>query len=292
MEQNLPFLAVEIMYKRSKQEAWLREEKEKRFREEEGRREKIYFLRRMDLLIRRSGISVKFPFINTGIYLLLTLSLLILGAIISTILSNSPIVVLIISLIILFTSYLILYVLSGISYRNTEENILEFTNLLENFSKTNNDIVTILYKVYPYLNNPLHDAVEECVSEARSTGDVSRALLNLEHKIELDKFKEIIRNIEISSRYEANYEEIIKDSRRMLRVYIAAREERRALIKNSRIEMGIIIICCIFIIKMLDSFSTVGVVNVLLHSLVGNILLGYCIVVLFLGFWTLLAIDK
>lgn len=292
IEQKIPHLTINKLYSRTKKEALLREEEEKRHREEEGRREKVYFLRRMDLLIERSGITSKIPFINTGTYLMITFTLILVFTGGVLLITDLPIMSLMMGLIILFLSYLILYLMSGINYRATEKNILEFTNLLENYSKTNHDIITILNKVYPYLNNPLHDAVEACVIEARSSGDVSKALLNLEHKIELEKFKEIIRNIEICSRYEANYEEIIKDSRKMLRDYIAAREERRALIKNSRIEMVIILFCGILIINMLDNFSEIGIFNVLIHSLIGNVILAYCIVVLFLGFWVLLAIDK
>lgn len=292
LEQKLVHSTISKIYRHAKDEARLRLEKEKRYREEEGRKEKIYFLQRMDLLIEQSGITKKISFMNTGIYLFMSVGFIIIVTTSAAIISHSSILTLFLLLMTFFISYLILYIMSGNNYKNTEKNILEFANLLENYSKTNDDIITILNKVYPYLNNPLHDAVEECVFEARGTGNVSKALLNLESKIELEKFKEIIRNIEISSRYEANYEEIIKDSRKMLREYISAREERRALIKNSRIEMAIIIFCCLFIINMLDSFSSISVFHVLFHSLIGNILLGYCLLVLFGGFWVLLAIDK
>lgn len=291
-EQRIPYKTLKIIYRHAKTEVQLRADEERKLREEVGRKEKDGFLSKFDHLIARSGITSYIKFLNTEIYITMitVVELLCIGM--SMMITHSILLTLCCSLVLLFLSYLLLYIMSGMNYKKTETNLLEFANLLENYSKTNDDIITILYKIYPYLLNPLHDAVEACVYEARSTGNVSNALMNLENKIEHDKFKEIIRNIEICSRYEANYDEIIKDSRKMLRDYIAAREERKALLKNSRIEMTIIIFCCSIIISMLDGFSTIGIVYILFHSMIGNALLGYCVIVLFLTFWVLLAIDK
>jgi len=179
MEHQIAQVTIKKLYKHSKNEATIREGVERRSREEEGRKEKDNFLRRMDVLIDRSGLSLTLTFINTGTYIFITVVAIMMCLLITVSISHSPFIALVTSLSTLFMSYLILYTFSGVNYKRTEKNILEFVNLLENYSKTNDDIITILYKVYPYLENPLHDAVEECVFVARSTGDVSKALMKL-----------------------------------------------------------------------------------------------------------------
>lgn len=292
MDHKVINRTINKIYRQAKEEAQLREDEERRMLQEDGRQEKVMFIRSIDLLIERSNISSKLPFINTGTYIILTILLITLSVLVIGVIFHSGLLMLFVGLLVLFLSYFILYVLSGINFRKTEKNIIEFANMLENYSKSNDDIITILYKVYPFLDNPLHDAIEECVYIARSTGNRSKALMSLENKIELEKFQEIIRNIEIASRHQANYDEIIKDGRKMLRNYLAAREEKKALISNNRSEMLLINVLCIFIVKILDKFSTVGIIRMLFHTLVGNLIIGYFIIILFITFWILIAKDK
>ena len=64
-------------------------------------------------------------------------------------------------------------------------------------------------KVCPYLDVPMRPALQECVSKARNTGNVEEALRNLELQIEHPQFRNLIRNLEICSRHEANYAETV-----------------------------------------------------------------------------------
>ena len=118
------------------------------------------------------------------------------------------------------------------------------------------------------------------------TGDKGRAIRNLEKRIEHEKFQELIRNLEICSRYEANYGEVIKDSRGLLREYLAAAKERKAIINNARVEIAMIIGCCGVVFWMINDFTEKGILSLLLSSFAGNLLLAYCLLMIIFAVWT------
>ena len=188
--------------------------------------------------------------------------------------------------------YLLLYFLAGKNYQRTEKSLTTFLNLLENYSITSDDLINIFYKVAINMEEPVQSALYECYAEATSTGDIQTAMQNLEKKVEHEKFREIIRNLEICSRYEANYAEIIKDSRGLIQEYTAYSQERKSIINNARVEIVMIVACCGLVFWMVDDFSTKGILAVLLGTTVGNVLLLYCAAMVLFAFWMVIAVDK
>ena len=123
------------------------------------------------------------------------------------------------------------------------------------------------------------------------TGDRNQAIRNMEKRIEHEKFKELIRNLEICSRYEANYGEVIKDSRGLLREYLATVKERKAILNNARVEIAMILGCCGIVFWMMNDFTQTGILPLLLGNTAGNLLLAYCILMIFYAVWAV-AIDR
>ena len=280
------------VYKKTREMEKSRGDRESRIRFEEGNQEKVNFLYKLDLLLLQSNIKKIFPFLNSEIYLIFIFCASSLGFIVMEAISNSYISGTVCSLLTILFLYIIPYILAGINYKKTENEIMSFINLLENYSKTTDDLISIFGKLYHYLEEPLKTAVEECYLEARSTGDLSFALYNLSNRIEHRKFKEIIRNLEICERHEANYAEIVKDSRGLLRDFIASQKERKALISNGRIEILIILGCCMVMVWILDSFMERSIMDMLLHTGIGNAISLYCILVIFITIITMLRFDK
>ena len=190
-----------------------------------------------------------------------------------------------------FLCYMVLYFMALSNYRKTEESLMTFINLMENYSSMEDELIAIFSRIQTFLTEPIKSAVEQCCIEAEMTGDKGRAIRNLEKRIEHEKFKELVRNLEICSRYEANYGEVIKDSRSLLREYLAAAKERKAILNNARIEIAMIIGCSGIVFWMMNDFTQAGIMSVLLGSMVGNIILAYCILMLLYAVWTV-AIDR
>lgn len=278
------FSATENSYK-------TRKATEEAKRLEDGNQEKQSFIYKLDLMIERSGLRKKIPFLNTEMYIGLTFAIAVFGYILATLISGVWLLGVVIVMLTVIISYGIIYVLSGIAYEKVDKTILTFVNILENYSGTNDDIVSILGKTYPYLDNPLRDHVEDFYNEVNSSGDTTRAFRNLETKIENERFKEIIRNLEICSRHEANYQEIIKDTRETLMDYLESKQKRKAIINQGRIEILMSIGLCSVMVFMFTGF-TPNLFNVLLNTIIGNAILLYCIIILGICLWTIISFDK
>lgn len=268
-----------------------RKEKELQLRLEEGSQEKDNFLYRIDLMIEQSNLRHIFSFMNSEIYLFLTFSNSLIGFLITNFMTRYWIFGFGVMLLVLVLSFLLIYALSSINFNKTEKNIITFTNLLENFSKTSDDIVEIFHRTHPFLEEPLKENIHNFYQDAIHTGDISGAFRNLIRKVEHPKFKEIIRNIEMCSRHEANYQEIIRDNRQMLRDYLRAKEERKEMVNNGRMEITLLLVISGVMIYLLNGFVQ-NLSGVLLNSMVGNIILLYCLFILAICCWIMIAVDK
>ena len=258
---------------------------------EDGEKEKYSFIQELDLMIERSGLRKKMPFLNTEVYIAITIILSIIGFMIGNALTRIWLFGLLITMVIILSSYALIYILSGVSYEKTDKAILPFINILENYSGASDDIVSILGRTYPYIDSPLKDYVEEFYNEATTSGDITRAFRNLEAKIENERFKEIIRNIEICSRHEANYQEIIRDTRNTLMDYLEEKQKRKAIISHGRVEIVMSIVLSSVMVAMFTSFVP-NLFGLLIDTPIGNGILLYCIFVACLCVWNMISFDK
>ncbi len=252
----------------------------------EGRQEKLNPLYKLDLLVLQSNIRHIIPFASTEILMVLVTILATIVFVAVTSITHIWLFGVVGFLAVCFSAYMMLYFMAQINYRKTEESLMTFINLMENYSSTEDELIAIFSRIQTFLTEPVKSAVEQCCMEAELTGDKGRAIRNLEKRIEHEKFKEIVRNLEICSRYEANYAEVIKDSRSLLREYLAARKERKAIVNNARLEMAMIIGCCGVVLGMMDDLTEQGFLHILLSSTVGNVILIYCIVIVLIAVWS------
>lgn len=267
-----------------------RKEKKEQKRLLEGNVRDEKTMDKVDLLIERSYIKDKIPFINAEIYIVGNIILITLAFILGYIFTNWVIAT-IISMLVFIINYSVLYFYSGFCYEKIDKDLLTFLNIMENYSGSNDDIVSILGKTYPYLHYPLNKHIENFYSEATSTGDITRAFRKLEYKIENEKARDIIRNLEICSRHEANYQEIIKDNRETIMDYMKSKEKRKSIISNGRIEILGMLGICILMVSITSSFVKDMFQN-LLNNTTGNIILLYCIAITGLTLWNFISFDN
>lgn len=291
LKNNVIETSIRTFYQKTKERENDRKEKERRLNYEDGVQCKKPILNKIDLLIIYSNISRKLQFLNAELFLLCSISTSFLCSLYTWIITNSEVISMSVGALVLFSIFLALYILSGINYKRTEDSLLPFANLLENYSRTSDDIVYILSQVGPHMNEPLRTAIEECYDDCIRIG-ISKALNKLQLKIEHEKFKDIIRNIEISSRYEANYREVISGNRELLRDYLSAREKRKAILDNGRREILILIMVFLFMVYSLHNLLTIDLFHLLKTTFIGYGILIYCIVVLLLCTLCLLSVGK
>lgn len=274
------------VYEKAKEQEEERQSEQSRLLLIEGRQEKTNLLYKLDLLVLQSNIRKIIPFASTEILLILTIALSAAGFAVAASITGTWIFGILGFIGVTFLCYMVLYFMARNNYRKTEESLMTFINLLENYSSMEDELIAIFSRIQTFLTEPVRSAVEQCCMEAKMTGDKGSAIRNLEKRIEHEKFKELIRNLEICSRYEANYGEVIKDSRSLLREYLAAAKERKAILNNARIEIAMIIGCCGVVFWMMNDFTQTGILAVLLGNTPGNMILVYCILMVLYAVWT------
>lgn len=253
-------------------------QEEERLQREQGNREKKNLFYRMDELLIRTGVRRRLPFVTVELALLVSAIFSLVVLIVSTELSGSVVV----GIGIIGTVYLVVYetasLLIRMRQRKVEDNILHFANLIENYARTTDDIVSIFRKISIYLDEPLRSAIETCYMEAYTSGDFAAACNHLEVSIGNRFFSDLIANIEICSRHRANYEEVIHGNKEIIRKYLSERDVRREMATDARMQILVMLIMGIMVVFFLDGLFEQGIFGLLLGNASGNAILGVLVI--------------
>ncbi|MBR6381315.1 MAG: hypothetical protein IKS07_06560 [Lachnospiraceae bacterium] len=158
--------------------------------------------------------------------------------------------------------------------RIVESNLMKFLDFLGNYSVTGGELAGILGQISRYLDDPLRTALEECEAESRITGDVGMAVLLMTEKIEHPQFRLLARNLEITSRYSADFGPLVADSRRGLREYLRQSRERKSMLKEAAFNMVLLTVLSLLTLTLVGSLTETPVTALLGNTVAGHIALG------------------
>lgn len=178
--------------------------------------------------------------------------------------------------------YLFLYLCKVRAFRSVNANLIKFLDFLGNYSVTAGELTGIFTQISKYVEEPLRSALDECSYEAQTTGDTGMALLVMAEKIEHPKFKELVRNMEISVRYCADFSLLVSSSRKSLREYLRLGEERGSMLREAVINMALLLLMSAFTLVIVDGLTEISVWTLLLNSTPGHLALGVVGFILFL----------
>lgn len=268
-----------------------RQAKEKKLQIMYGNREKKDKLYRIDKMLEYSGIKRKLWYVNAEIFLAFMFLIMIVMFFAGVFVTKKIFAGIIASGISLTVIWLLIYFRSGKYYLKLEENLMTLLNLIDNFNKTEDDIVQIFKKTIAYVDEPLKGLLQDFCSEVKASGDVNQAFDNLGSKIEHKKCRLLIRNLQVCARYETNYSLVVKDLRSSMIDYLAIKAERKAIIANGRAELVILLISAALIISLFANI-TGDIKNLLFNSFIGNVMLIYCAVVALICIVVMFLFDK
>lgn len=269
-----------------------RAEAEEKRRSLEGNVSKIKFINTFDEMLDRSGLKEKYSFLNSEVYISITLIIALLFYLLSKFIYNFIAFNLIIAIAVCFISYLIVYYRSGIIFQKIDNEIMSFINNIENFSTTSKDIVTIFEEVIPFTGDPLTKFLQEFVVTAKSSGDVRGAFVKLERRLENDDMVTLLKNLEMASRNSANYTEIIKEARKLFKKYFKQKNKRKLIIDNGRQSIIIVILVGLVMVYAVNSFIGGQLIQSLSLTLFGNVLLGIGILIIIAALWLFISMDR
>jgi Flp pilus assembly protein TadB len=180
--------------------------------------------------------------------------------------------------------YVILQICKARAFRRVNANLIKFLDFLGNYSITAGELTGVFTQISKYLDEPIRSALDECSYEAQTTGDASLALLSMAEKIEHPKFKELVRNMEISVRYCADFTLLVNSSRRIVREYLRMGEERTGVMREAMINMFLLLAMSGFTLAIVDGLIETSVWMLLRDTVPGKIALGVIafIILLFL----------
>lgn len=188
--------------------------------------------------------------------------------------------------------YLLQEMLISKNYNAVDDELLKFLDFLGNYSITSGEVTIILYQISDYLEEPLRTVLEECYYEAQTTGDASMALLSMAEKVQHPKFKELVRNLEISMRYSADFTILVSQSRKAVREHMRMRQEQKALAGEAWINILILGAMTVVILKSVEILIGIPIEEVLLNTWVGRGCLGGILVILFMFYRKIRKLDN
>lgn len=235
------------------------------------------FLMRLDDLIIYSGYGIRYKWLNTSTYIVLSTTAGCLVFLVCMVLFHGVLGPLVLALLVVLLPYVHMSSEANRNYKRTEEQLEFFINMVSNNSMTTNDLVAILEKTAPYMAQPLRGALERAVSLSRINSNPYECIRVLTREIEHPIFKRFIRNLELCSRNDANYHNITKDFSKQLEISLRSVERMRAIYANNRAEIlmlllmgvGMLPLCC----NMMET-SFVKVIIGMTSSMGGMLILG------------------
>ncbi len=176
--------------------------------------------------------------------------------------------------------YVTLYFCKERAFRSVNANLVKFLDFLGNYSITAGELTGIFAQISRYVDEPLRSVLEECSYEAKTTGDAGLALLAMAEKVEHPKFKELVRNMEISVRYSADFSLLVQNSRRMMREYLRFDRERNGMMREAVINMALLLGMSLFTLVIVNELLETSVWVLIGKTMPGRIALGVVAVIL------------
>lgn len=245
-------------------------------------REQEKFWYRLERELNYSGLKRRFPFLNAEWYLTLEVVFFSLGTV-GALFFVRPMLVPAGWLVMWVLKWLLLSLCRMNEQKKVNDNLLELLDFLGNYSVTKGELTGVFLQVSKFMDEPLKSALEQCCYEAQTTGDVSAAMLVMAEKIEHPKFKELVQNLEIAGRYCTDLTILVNSSRKSMRDYLRMQRERKGMLREAGINMGLLLLLSVFSMATVDRLISVGVWTILFTTWPGKLAL-FVIVTIFLLF--------
>ena len=190
-----------------------------------------------------------------------------------------------------FVPFFVELLMAHQNYKKEDKQLVEFLNMIGNYSLSSGEITDVFAHVYPMVDNPIRDSLEECIYEAENLGS-EQALINLANKIEHPKFKEIIQNLRVAQKYSGNFRSVVENNNAALVDYIKQKRERDHLATFNMISLVICLIITVFIFIALGQMINTNVFEYLVTTTTGQICLLIAAGCVGFFIWKIYTIDK
>jgi len=253
-----------------------------------GEQEQKGWITKLDQRLLYSRINKKHQWLSTSTFLALNLVISLVVFLLVMLFTKSVPLSLLGALISGMLPHTYLSALAGRNYSHTEQQFTLFMNMVSNYSLSSDNIVTILEYSAGYVGEPIRSAVSSAVSQAHISGNSGSCIRHLVTELEHPLFTRFVRNLEICSRSDSNFQKIIEDFRPQAESFITSAEKKKSIFKNGRNMILLLMTITLVIIGMSGVFinqSIMGILRSLYHNSVGQIILTIDVLIYLAAFW-------
>lgn len=247
-------------------------EKDKKYKV--GDKKTILIKRKLYLLIIKSGIieNKYLSWITPNFIIFISIIILINSFIILIPILKLKVLTLIFCIPISLLPVFILNILKDINEEKIERNLINYIIQLKNQAKINNDIILCFKNTVNYTQKPLSLYIEQFLIEIQQGINVSIAFKNLKNKVDFERYKQLINNLENCYFNGGNLYNLLDKTQNVFIKIQNERNKRNEETMSSRIVLIILMIISIFIyFKFIN--SNPDNFNIMINDVLGQVIL-------------------
>lgn len=235
---------------------------------------------KFDILMRQSGILSKYPGLNTELFLIIWGVAIAVVTFLALVITRGIIPTLLAFVVISFIPYIGISALAKYKMGKVKEMLLIFCDTAINLSATNTNLMELLRQTGGFMDDPLKTALLNAYNEALASGGGQwLALYHLRQHIPEEQFSATIQDLELASRYEANYQQVLKDRKAIIETHMTSESKKKQLLNGGRLNIGIMLFVCYLCINALQDLVEGGIWNLLLTTPVGLLIMALILAV-------------
>lgn len=278
------------LYEQLQDEHLIRKEEIEKQQKLQGEAFQVPALEQLDRLIAYSGIQRQFRGFNGIFYILLSIVLASVAAIMAVVLSGSFLCGLVAAATALLLPYMILKVKANLQYEATKRDFTTFMRMFTTYSGIYKDVLTILDAASQHTGNPIRYNVKAAVTIGRAEGNPQKALKWLWDNMEYRLFKDLIKALEITSRNTLEYRKVIEKYMLISEKTNSSMEKQKVIVRKGRMEVITMLALGIGMFYMVlvsvnGSGGMMQGISLFLGNPLGKLILGYLLAVVLGSLW-------
>lgn len=278
------------LYEQLQDEHLIRKEEIEKQQKLQGEAFQVPALEQLDRLIAYSGIQRQLRGFNGIFYILLSIALASVAAIMAVVLSGSFLCGLVAAATALLLPYMILKVKANLQYEATKRDFTTFMRMFTTYSGIYKDVLTILDAASQHTGNPIRYNVKAAVTIGRAEGNPQKALKWLWDNMEYRLFKDLIKALEITSRNTLEYRKVIEKYMLISEKTNSSMEKQKVIVRKGRMEVITMLALGIGMFYMVlvsvnGSGGMMQGISLFMGNPLGKLILGYLLSVVLGSLW-------
>lgn len=249
------------------------------------------YIDKLDILIEKANIRNKLKFFTSEVLLFISLLLGTFTFILTFYYLYNILAAITLSLTGFFIPELILKIIANRNAKKVDMYLVNYVGILENFCYIKDDIVYSITNAIPYLKEPLQSYNKKFILSIKYGTTTFDALEELKNKVDNKRFKMLIKNLQLCSKYNGKFVEVLKESKDSLINYGVERGKRNKAVQRTRFAiMTMVVICAGLIIGVIriNPFLMIA----LKKDFTGQIIVVYNIVAIIYAIYKSIIIEK